>query len=223
MNDPGMPLSITIPLDLPNIEIMFWMRQFTTDTLNTRYRINYPYTALYIQKTVQYKDRQMMDKDAQSMLSFCITQNSLDDVKEMFREVYSWFTEKNKEILYGRNDDGMLMFNSDYQKLNAIYVNEFAKVKTVLKVAPTVIEVGNQVMEPGVVFYINRAENGILLREYQIKRLCKFILDFNFIPYTQFAMQCFQHSLATGAILTREQVQQRLDAQRQYDTNFRFY
>ena len=222
MNDPGMPLSFTIPLEIPSIEVMFWMRQFTTDTLNTRYRINYPFTALYIQRVVQYKDRQMMDKNGQSMLSFCITQNILDEVKDMFKEVKSWFTEENKKILYGRNDEGILMFNSDYQKLNAICVNEFGKVKTALKVVPTVVEAGNQVMEPGVILYINLAENGILLREYQIKRLCQFILDFNFIPYTQFAMQCFQHSLITGSILSREQVQQRLDAQRQYNTNFRF-
>ena len=77
-------------------------------------------------------------------------------------------------------------------------------------------------MVPGVIFYINMAANGIILQEYQLKRLGKFILDFNFIPYTQFAMQCFQHSLVTGSILSREQVQQRLDAQRQYNTNFRF-
>ena len=222
MNDPGMPISFSIPLDIPNIDVMFWMRQFTTDTLNTRYRVNYPFTSLYIQKVVQYRDRQAMDQSAQSMLSFCITQNNLDDVKNMFNEVSTWFTEENKKILYGRNDDGILMFNSDYQKLNAICVNEFGKVKTALKVVPTVVEVGNQVMEPGVVFYINLAENGIVLREYQIKRLCNFIRDFNFISYIQFAMQCFQYTLVTGAVLTREQVQQRLDAQRQYNTNIRF-
>lgn len=222
MNDPGMPLSFSIPLDIPSIDVMFWMRQFTTDTLNTRYRINHPFTALYIQKVVQYRDRQAMDPNAQSMLSFCITQNILSDVKDMFREVRTWFTEENKKILYGKNDDGVLMFNSDYQKLNAICVNEYGKVKTALKVVPTVVEVGNQVMEPGVILYINMAENGVVMREYQIKRLCNFMLDFTFIAYTQFAMQCFQHSLVTGAILTREQVQQRLDAQRQYNTNLRF-
>lgn len=222
MKDPGMPLSFTIPLELPNVDVIFWMRQFTTDTMNSRYRINYPVSTLYLQRVVSYNDRQAMDQAAQAALSFSITQYNLDDVKDMFREVLSWFTEENKNLLYGRNDDGVLLFNSDYQKLNAMYVNEFAKVKTALKVVPTVIEVGNNVMEPGVVFYINKVENGIILQEYQIKRLCRFILDFNFIPYTQFAMQCFQYSLATGAVLSREQVQQRLDAQRQYNTNFRF-
>ena len=222
MKDPGMPISFSVPLDIPNIDVMFWMRQFTTDTMNTRYRINYPFTSLYIQKVVQYKDRQTMDPNVQSMLSFAITQYILDDVKEMFKEVLSWFTDENKKILYGRNDEGMLMFNSDYQKLNAICVNEYGKVKSALKIVPTVVEIGNQVMEPGVIFYINLTDNGVVLREYQIKRLCRFIIDFNFIPYTQFAMQCFQHSLVTGSILTREQVQQRLDAQRQYNTNFRF-
>lgn len=222
MKDPGMPISFNIPLDLPNIELTFWMRQFTTDTLNTRYKINYPFTALYIQKSVKYAERQALDPDTQASLTFCITQYILDDVKEMFREALSWFTDENKELLYGRNDEGVLMFNSEYQKLNAICVNEYGKAKTALKIVPTVIEVGNNVMVPGAIFYINMAANGIVLQEYQLKRLGRFILDFNFIPYTQFAMQCFQHSLATGTLLTREQVQQRLDAQRQYNTNFRY-
>ena len=222
MKDPGMPISFNIPLELPNIEVTFWMRQFTTDTLNTRYKINYPFSALYIQKIVKYSERQTLDPDAQAALSFCITQHILEDVKDMFREALSWFTEDNKKILYGRNDDGVLMFNSEYQKLNAICVNEYGKSKTALKIVQTVIEVGQNVMVPGVIFYINMSTNGIILQEYQLKRLCKFILDFNFIPYTQFAMQCFQHSLVTGSILTREQVQQRLDAQRQYNTNFKY-
>lgn len=222
MSGPGMPITFTIPLELPNIELTFWMRQFTTDTMNTRYRINYPYASLYIQKVVPYADRQAMDPATQDALSFCINDNILVDVKEMFREVLTWFEEKNKEILYGRNDAGLLMFNTDYQKLCAIYVNEFSRVKTALKIVPTVVEVGNQVYEPGVVFYINLAENGIVLREYQIKRLCRFILDFNFIPYTQFAMNCFQHSIVTGSLLSREQVQQRLEMQRQYNTNFKY-
>ena len=220
--NPGMPLSFTIPLDLKSIEVMFWMRQFTTDTLKTRYKINYPYSSLYIQRIVNYNERQSMDPAAAASLSFCITPHILDDVKAMFKEALSWFSDENLAILYGRNDDGMLMFNSEYQKLNAICINEYGKTKSALKIVPTVVEVGNNVMEPGVIFYINMVANGIILREYELKRLGNFILDFKFIPYTQFEMKCFNYCLSTGAILSREQVQQRLDSQRQYNTNFRF-
>ena len=222
MRDNGMPITIHIPLDLPELDVIFWLRQFTTDTLKTRYRVNYPFATLYLSKTVPYINRQAMDQSAKDSLSFPITENILEDVKEMFQEVLIWFTKENKELLYGTNDNGLLMFNSEYNKLNALYVNEYSSVKTAIKVVPTIVEIGNQVMEPGVVMYINREANGIIYREYQIKRLCRFILNFNFIPYTQFALNCFHHCEATGAILTREEIQKRLEYQKQYNTNFMY-
>lgn len=220
--NPGMPISFSIPLDIKAIDVMFWMRPFTVDTLNSRYRINYPYATLYIQKVVDYNARKAMDPAKAAALSFAVNQDMLESVKDMFREAMSWFSEENLSILYGKNDDGLLLFNSEYQKLNAIAVNEYGNTKTALKITPTVVEIGNGVTAPGVVFYINLMENAILLREYELRRLGEFILDFNFIPYTQFAMQCFQYSLSTGSLLSREQVQKRLDSQRQYNTNFRY-
>lgn len=220
--NPGMPISITIPLDLKNIEVTFWMRPFTTDTLKSRYRLNHPYSSLYIQKIVPYSDRQMLDPTDTAALSFCVSSHILEDVQSMFKEALSWFTPENISILYGKNDDGILMFNSEYQKLNAVCVNEYGKSKTALKIVPTVVEVGNNVYEPGVVFYINMLANGIVLRLYELKRLANFIINFNFVTYDQFALQCFQHCLLTGSILSREQVQRRLDSQRQYNTNFRY-
>ena len=110
----SMPITFNIPLDLPNIDLTFWLRQFTTDTLGKRYKINYPYASLYIQKVVPYSDRQQMDPNKASMLSFTVSEYNLDNVKEMFSEVLSWFTSENKKMLYGKNDNGILMFNSDY-------------------------------------------------------------------------------------------------------------
>ena len=114
------------------------------------------------------------------------------------------------------------MFNSDYNKLGALYVDEFSRVKTALKIVPTVVEVGIGVMVPGVVFYINQMDNGVILKYNEFKRFANFILRFNFIPYIQFAMQCFQHSIITGSLLTREQVQQRYEAQKKYNSNFNY-
>lgn len=217
-----MPITFNIPLDIPNIELTFWLRQFTTDTMAKRYKINYPSATLYIQKSVSYLVRQEMDPHTVASLSFAISEYNIDGIKDMFSEVASWFTSENKDLLYGVNNGGIIMFNSDFERLNAMYVNEYNGVKTVLKVVPTVVEIGAQSMEPGVVFYINNKENVILLREYQIKRLCKFIERFNFMTYTQFAMQCFQYSLITGNLLSREEMQKRLDAQRKYNSNFNY-
>ena len=220
--NPGMPITISIPLELKNVEVIFWMRSFTTETLKTRYKVNHPYSSLYIQKVISYNDRQELDPASSASLSFCVSSHILEDVKEMFREALSWFTPENLSILYGKNDEGLLMFNSEYQKLNAICVNEYGSSKTALKIVPTVVEVGNNIYEPGVVFYINKVANGIIMRLYELKRLANFIIGFNFIPYNQFALQCFQHCLTTGSLLSREQVQKRLDSQRQYNTNFRY-
>ena len=217
-----LPLTLNIPLNVPKLDAMFWMRQFTTDTMMKRYQINYPSATLYLQKTTTYDERKNLDSSSLSMMSFAITEYNLDGVKDVFKEATSWFTDENINILYGKNDEGLLMFNSDYSKLGALYVDEFSRVKTALKIVPTVVEVGVGVMVPGVVLYINQLENGVILKYQEFKRLANFILRFNFIPYMQFAMECFHHSIITGSLLTREQVQQRYEAQKQYNSNFNF-
>ncbi len=218
----GFPISFNIPLNISNLDILFWMRPFTTDTLNKRYRINYPYSILYLQKVIPYSERQSMDPGSANSLSFTITPNNLNDVKETFKEAKSWFNEENVKVLYGVSDSGALMFNSEYSKLNAIYVNEFGSSKSVIKIVPTVIEVGNEVMKPGAVLYINLLANAIVLRDYELIRLANFINEFNFITYNQFALQCFDHCLLTGNILSREQIEQRLNYQKQYNTNIKY-
>ena len=222
MQNIGMPITFSIPLEIPELDIIFWLRHFSTETLNTRYKLGYPYATLYLQKIVSYNDRAIMDADSKSALSFPITEYNIYDVKDMFTDILNWYSDDGKQLLYGRTDDGMLMFNSEYSKLNASFVNVYGKVKTVIKAVPTVVEIGNQVMEPGAVLYINRKANSIVLRENQIKKLCRFILDFNFIAYTNFALECFNHCMITGTLISREEVQRRLESQRQYNTNFRY-
>ena len=217
-----LPINIKIPLNLDSINVTFVMNHFTTDTHMKRYQINYPDAKLYIQKVTPYNDWQAMDKTTRLLTSFTVSEDNLEGVKEIFEEAMSWFNSKNIDVLYGKNDDGMLMFNSDYSSLGAVFVNEAYSIKTALKLVPTVIEVGMNVMEPGVVLYINQMENAIILKVKELKKLANFILNFNFIPYIQFAMQCFHHSMITGSILTVEQVQDKLRSQKQYDTNFKF-
>ena len=219
---PGYPLTLTIPLGMKELEFTYWMRPFTIETMKKTYRVNHPYSTLYIKKKVDYKAREVMDPTALASLSFSVNSYNLESVKNIFREVLTWFEDENKNLLYGRNDSGTLIFNSDYQKLNALHSDVFSGVRTALQIVPTVVEIGQGVMEPGVVFYINQKANAIVLREYEIRRIANFMLNFSFIAYDQFLLSCFNYCRETGAILTYEQVQQRFEAQRQYDTNLRY-
>ena len=220
MNPNDYPLSIPISFGIKDIDALFWMRQFTVDTMQRRYRINKPYSVLYLQKVVRYQERAAMDATTQKSLSFAITEYNINEVKEMCNEVMSWFLPENIKELYGQNDDGMLIFNNDYKELKASVTDEFGAVRTALKVVPTTMEVAQGKYAPGVVFYINRVANGVLLSQSQILRICKFIDGFDFLSWNQFAMGCFSYAKSTGHILTYEEVRRQMEANRGYNSNF---
>lgn len=214
------PLTIPISFGIKEIDALFWMRPFTVDTMQKRYRINKPYSVLYLQRVVTYQERMALDPGSQKALSFPVNEYNIDDVKEMFEEVSTWFYPENLKELYGQNDNGLLIFNNDYKALCATAVDEFASVRSALKVVPATVEVAQGKYEPGVVFYINRQANGVLLRQKQILRLCKFMQGFDFIAWNQYAMGCFSYARSVGRILTYEELRRQMEANRGYNSNF---
>ena len=219
----GYPLTFSIPVDIRDLDLIFWMRPFTIDTLQTRYRMNYPYSALYLQKNIPYANRKAMDPAAVKALSFQITSHILPDVQNIFKMAEDWFTDESIKELYGVNDEGTLIFNMDYKDLSATCANEYGNARTAIQLVPAPIEIGQGVIEPGVILYINKKENAIILRKYQLLRLANFFKHFSFIAYTQFAMSCFQYCLTTNSILTYEQVRRRMEQQPQFNSNFQVY
>lgn len=219
----GYPLTFNIPLDIRNLDLIFWMRPFTIDTLKNRYRMNHPYSALYLQKAISYNQRQSMDPTTFRALSFQITSHNLPEVQNIFSMAHDWFLEEVERELYGTNDEGTLIFNMDYKDLSAKYVDEFGSSRTAIQLVPAPIEIGQGVLEPGAILYINKKENAIILRKFQLLRLANFFQNFNFIAYNQFAMACFQYCLTTGSILTYEQVRKRMEQQNQFNSNFQIY
>lgn len=213
------PITVQIPINIPDLSVTFWLRNFSIDTLAKSYKMTYPYAALYLQKVTSYKQRMSMDPTSAKALAFAITEYNLYDVQEMFRDAANWFTPENLDVLYGKNDNGMLVFNNEYNKLNAMYVSEFANVRTAIKIAPTVIEVGQEKYEPGVIMYINKQENYTLLKKSTFLRFCDFIEKFNFQTYMSFILTCFQYCLSTNSIFSQEEVQKRYNMMRQYNTN----
>lgn len=173
-----------------------------------RYRINNPSATLYLQRVVDYNRRQSMDPDSLRALSFAITPVNLPIVKDKLQEVLDWFEPENLELLYGKTDDGTLVFNSEYKSVKMIYSNEFSGVRTAIKAVPTLAEYGNQQYAPGVAFYINRQENGIVLRDYQYQQLARFIIDFDFIQWMTFAMNCYQHAITIGNLIPYDENRQ---------------
>ena len=218
----NLPITFNIPINISGIDVIFWMRQFTIDTMMKNYKMNYPNPILYLQKQTTYHQRQSMDPDSAKALSFAISNYNLYEVQEIFREASNWFTPENIEILYGSTDSGVLVFNNDYSKLNVLYTNDFGNIKTAIKIVPTTVEVAQGVYKPGVVFYINKQENGIIIKGTEFLRLCNFIEKFNFETYVQFTLSCFNHCAATNSIISQEEVQKRLNAMRTYNTNFNY-
>lgn len=188
-------------MDLKDLELIYWLRPFTVDVLKTRYRLNYPFRCLYLQKTVSYSIKQEMHPDDTKLLSFQVTENNLEEIKELFEKVGTWFTEDGIKELYGVNDDGLLMFNMEYKDLKASYANEFAGTRAALQVVPAPVEVAKDKLEPGVVIFINKKDNTVVLRTYQIKRLLKFFKHFDFMEYDKFAMQAFQYAHLNNAVI----------------------
>lgn len=219
----GYPLSFNIPVDIRDLDLIFWMRPFTVDTLQTRYRMNHPHTVLYMQKSIPYSNRKAMNPADIKSLAFQITPNNLYNVQDVFSMAEDWFSEASVKELYGVNDEGTLIFNMDYKDLSATCADEYGSARTAIQMVPAPVEIGQGVLEPGVILYINRKENAIVLRKYQLLRLANFFKHFSFIAYTQFAMACFQYCLTTNSILTYDQVRKRMEYQNQYNSNFQIY
>lgn len=218
-----LPLTLPIPVGVPGIEFMLWIRQFEVETLAKRYKVGYPHATLYMQKVVDYNTRKSMNQASQRALSFAITQDNLESLQCFFYNALQWFGDKSiREKLYVVNDEGTTVFNSEYSSIHEIVKSEFANSVMVLKAVPTVVEVGKNVNIPGLVLYINLKEHHILLDEIQFSKLCSFIVNFNFISYSIFAFECFKFSALTNSVLSQEEVEKRLNSRRRYDSNFRY-
>jgi len=217
------PLTFTIPTDVRELEFVFWMRPFNVEVQKTRYQLNKPFCTLYMQKVVPYNVKKSMNPTDANALSFQITEANLFDIQEAFLKVDSWFSEESIRELYGTNDNGMLMFNMEYKDLKVTYVDESSSTKKAIQILPAPVEIGKDLMEPGAILFINRQENAIVLRTHQYKRLSKFIRDFNFQAYMQFAMICFQYSLSNGNILGRDEIRRITTDQILTNSNFKIY
>ena len=217
------PLTFTISTDVRELEFVFWMRPFTIEVMKTRYQLNRPHCVLYLQKVVPYQVKKNMSPSDANALSFQITESNLFDVQEMFEKVDSWFTEESIRELYGVNDAGMLLFNMEYKDLKATCVDETASTKRAIQIVPAPVEIAKDKLEPGVILFINRKENAIVLQRRQYMRMSQFIRNFNFQAYMQFAMTCFQYSLTNENIISREEVKQVAADQTLTNSNFKTY
>ena len=215
------PIYLNIPVGLIGMDVVFYMRPNTVNTMRSYLQVGYPLCALYLQKKLTSTERMNMTKETRVVMSFSVTSGNLYNIKDKMRIVQSWFSEENKKILYGTNDSGMLMFNSEYKDLNVLCVSEFGNTRTAIKIVPAVIEVGNGVLQPGVIFYINKQDNGILMRESEILRFCDFILGFEFVTYANFVMSCVDYADKCGQLISYEEMLRRMQMNRSYDTNIR--
>lgn len=217
---PNYPIYFSIPLPISGIDLMVYMRMNGVNTMRSYYQVGYPTIILYLQKHVTVQQRNQMSNEYKIALSYPITLGNLYMVKEKFKEVLNWFNEDNLKLLYGVNDRGMLIFNSEYSSLNMLCVTETGSKRTALKIVPTVVETANEQYQPGVVVYINKKDNAILLKESEIKRLCEFIISFDFISMSNFIINCMHYSEETGQFLSYDEVLKRMEMNHSYDKKY---
>ena len=217
------PLTMEIPTNIRDLQLLYFMRPFTTDVMNTRLRINPPFSALYIQKNVPYQTKKLMHPEDARMLGFQMTQANMSGVKYVFSCVESWLKPEIEKELYGTNDEGKLMFNMDYRSLKATYAEQGGALKHALQAVPSLIDVGMDKSAPGVILFINKSDNYITLNKSQAARLVEFFKDFSFVAYDQYLMTCYNYCMTTGNVITREQADAIAKQQMQMNSNFRTY
>ena len=201
----NLSLTMEIPNDIKDLSLIYWMRSFYVETHNTRLKLNHPYSTLYIQKDIPWNLRKDMPRDQQDSMSFMITRNNIVDIQEGFTNVQDWFSRESLKELYGRDDEGHLMFNMDYRDLKVLVADSSGRARKALEIVPAPIEVGQGVLEPGAVIFINNKENSIICRKPQILWLCQFIREFNFYHMDNYLFTAFQYSLVSGNVLSRDE------------------
>ena len=185
------------------------MRPFYVDTNKSYYKIYEPRSTLYIKKKLKYDVAMALTKEQKDSLSYSITSYNFYDIKEIFEIAASWFEPDNIKELYGTNNEGMLVFNMDYKNLNVFHVDEFSSIKTSLKIVPCPVEVGYMKYVPGVVLYLNKLENSIILSGKEFLRLARFIINFDFLKYEQHLMNCFMYAKLNKSVNSIEVVEKR--------------
>ena len=217
------PLSLSIPTDIKNLELTFWMRHYTVETLAKRYRINPPNPQLFLNKFAPYREAEAMGPTFKEALSFAVNANNLEFIKDIFRKLRSWFDEASIKELYGVDDNGMLAFNMDYKDLKLTYAEDTQVGRKALQFVPAPIAVSQTKVEPGAVMYINRKENAITMTKSQVIRLCGFFENFNFTSYVQYVIALFSYAMYTGNLLSQKDIQEMSRNQRRIDSGFRLY
>lgn len=208
-----------IPSTIKDITFKYWLSGISVDTYAKRYQLQYPKEYLYIALNRSYNDIMQLPEQDRKLLTYTVSNYNLIEIQEMFETALQWFTPENKEVLYSKTENGTLVFNGEYNNLSVKHVDEYSNIRTALKICPAIIEVGASVYEPGVILYINRSSNTVLIKESQFRRFARFIIGFRFETYTSFALQCFGYAEKTGSIVTEDEVKKRLKFQRMYNSN----
>lgn len=101
--------------------------------------------------------------------------------------------------------DGTLYFNTDYNNLKSVYAPKYYEnPQQGMKIVPTTIEVGNGVMNEGVILYINRLENHILLLKDELQELYDLLVDFDFAAETLVTYQALEMAIRTNSTVSYE-------------------
>ena len=216
------PLTHIIDLGIKDLQLVYYMRPFQVERQEKRIQILNPRGALYLQYNPDEPTKKLIGYEKLKEASFQITQTNIYEIKRVFSDALSWFEPENLENLFGMNDEGELIFNSEFNNLNSSYVEEYGSIRRAIQIMPVPLSSGYNKSEPGVILYITRKEFNIRMNEIKLRVLAGFLKDFSFIAYNQFLMGCYLYSLATGNVITEEQMQRRAMEEQIRNSNFKY-
>lgn len=215
-------LSHDINLGIKDLKLTYWLRPFQVEELDKRYNVLNPRAALYIQYDPDEPTKKLIGFDNLREASFQVTENNIYEVKRVFSDALSWFEPENIEKLYGRNNEGELIFNSEFKNLNSSYVEEYGSVRKAIQIMPVPITTGYDSYEPGVILYLVRKEFNIRMNGKKLSLLANFVKDFNFVSYNQFMMGCLLYSITTGNFISNTEMKRRAQQEQMRNPNFRY-
>ena len=176
----------TLTLFIPPVETVYY---------TNKYQVN-PNSVLYL--AMPWKAG--MDTTGKS---FKITIANRKRVLQVIKTALEWFEELTDLFVTAQN--GVLYFNNDYNNLKSIYNHKYYETPQAIKIVPSAIEVGQGVMAEGVVFYMNKLENYLLLTKEELQELYDVLEEFDFASQTILTYKALEMSAMTNQMTSYQQ------------------
>lgn len=152
--------------------------------------------------TFRYTNPNIMKDDKVSFIdnSYKMTPKNQFKLIRFFNNIIDWFyDDKLKDLfLIDKNDE--LVFNADYNHINAIISKNKFETGT-MKAMPSIVIVEGERYE-GIYLYINRLDNMIMLTKDEVESISQLIKNFNFLSEAASLLTIIDYTEKSKTVIT---------------------